>query len=321
MPGVLAIAGPTASGKSALAVALAKAVGGEVVNADALQVYGGLRVLTALPDTADMAGVPHHLFGHVDPRARHSVGAWSREALAVLADLRARGRTAILAGGTGLYFRALFEGLAEIPEPEPDALAQAKALSASALREAAERLDPVATARTRGDPQRLIRIVAVARGTAKPLSEWQADTRPRVADWAGVVVEPPRETLYARIEARFDAMVAGGGLEEAARFAALGLPDDLPASKAIGLAELVRAARGEIGLDTALGLAKRNSRRLAKRQTTWFRNQCGEWPRVGVGMDAREVLDALTGRSKHMFPTLRHSPVKPANDGGEKERR
>ena len=279
---MLAIAGPTASGKSALAVELAQRVGGEVLNADALQVYDGLQVLTARPTEREMGGVPHHLFGHVDPATRYSVGAWSRDAAEVIADILARGRRAVLVGGTGLYFKALFEGLAPVPEPGEAALSHAKALDPVALRDAAERLDPVAVARTDGDPQRLVRIVAVAVGTGKALSDWQAETAPLVRDWRGWVLELERERLYARIEARFDTMVRSGGLAEAESFASRGLARDLPSMKAIGVAELLQVVRGEMELDVAVELAKRNTRRLAKRQMTWFRNQCADWERVEV---------------------------------------
>ena len=294
VPPVLAIAGPTASGKSALALRLAQEVGGEIVNADALQVYDGLQILTARPTASDMESIPHHLYGHIDPATRYSVGAWARDAVVVIREATT---PVILVGGTGLYFKALFEGLAEIPEPSAQGRAEAQALldlGVDDLRDCAEELDPVATARVLGDdPQRLLRIVSVALGTAKPLSAWQADTRPLVTDWFGVVVETDRESLYARIESRFDTMLARGGMEEATAFATRDLPPDLPAAKAIGVAELTAAARGELTSGEAIMLAKRNTRRLAKRQMTWFRNQTSDWLRVAPTASAQDMLTAL----------------------------
>lgn len=302
MPPVLAIAGPTASGKSALALRLAKAIGAEIVNADALQVYSGLQTLTARPTPAEMEGVPHHLYGHIDPSVRHSVGAWASEAEALI---RSATKPLILVGGTGLYFKALFEGLADIPDPSEKGRAEAQALldtSIDSLRMEAQRLDPLATARVLGDdPQRLFRIVSVALGTAKPLSQWQADTRPSVTDWAGVVVDLPRKTLYSRIEARYTTMIEHGGLTEAKTLADRNLGPSLPAIKAIGVAELIAHLNGDLTLAEAITLAKRNSRRLAKRQSTWFRNQTpakgGSWPRIAPTASAQDILNELAQKS------------------------
>ena len=292
MPPVVAIAGPTASGKSALAVELAEAVGGEVVNADALQVYGGLHVLTARPADAEMRGVPHHFFGHVAPSRRYSVGEWTREVLPAIQDIATRGRTAVLVGGTGLYFTSLFKGLAEVPDVPETVRAELSDLDDGALATLARDLDPVAVSRLAApDRQRLLRIAGVARATGRALSEWQADTRPLVTDWAGVVVEDDRDSLYARIEARFDAMLEGGGLDEVRPLA--GLSRDLPALKAIGVSHLLRHLDGELTAEEAVSLAKRDTRRLAKRQGTWFRNQCGDWPRVPRGASVASVIEAL----------------------------
>ena len=179
MNSVVCIAGPTASGKSGLAVRLAKVAGGEVVNADALQVYRDIRILSARPDATEMDGVPHHLFGHVDGQTIYSVGDWLREAVPVILDILARGRVPVVVGGTGLYFKALLQGLADVPAVPHELDAELNALPVTALREQAEALDPTAAARVLGDDsQRLARIVGVALGSGKPLSEWQADTRP-----------------------------------------------------------------------------------------------------------------------------------------------
>ena len=292
----MAVAGPTASGKTALAVELARAVGGEVVNADALQVYRELRVLTARPTRAEMGGVPHHLFGHVAAGVRYSVGDWVRDAVPVLEDLRARERRAVLVGGTGLYFQALFRGLAEVPEVPEDVRALVAGMDGDELEMHARALDPEAASRLQGhDPQRLTRIVEVALGTGTALSEWRRETVPVVREWAGVVVEPDREALYRRIDARFDAMMERGALEEARGVAHLAR--DLPALKAIGVSHLLRHLDGGLELSAAVELARRDSRRLAKRQGTWFRGQAGDWPRVEMGAGVEEVLARMRARA------------------------
>lgn len=285
-PDILLIAGPTASGKTALSLHAARALDAEIVNADSMQVYDGLRLLSARPGPGEMARAPHHLFGHADPSQRHSTGRWSREALAVFDRIRARGRRIVLAGGTGLYFKALTEGLAPAPDiPEP-IRAQTLALAGrgeGALRAEAARLDPEAAAAIKsGDRQRLIRLVELVRTTGRTLGEIHAETRPLIDPdaWTGVVVQPEREGLYARIEARFDRMMADGALDEARAFAARGLDPDLPAMKAVGLPPLLSHLRGETALDEAVALAKRDSRRYAKRQYTWFSNQHPDWPRI-----------------------------------------
>jgi tRNA dimethylallyltransferase len=282
---IACIAGPTASGKSAMAIKLAQAVGGEVINADALQVYSGLRILSARPSAAEEASVPHHLFGHIDPSVRYSVGHWLREVEPVIIDVLARGRVPIVIGGTGLYFKALTQGLAKVHAPSEARKQQA----------AAERLDPIAFARILGnDPQRLLRLTEVALGTGKPLSAWQADTRPVVPPefWQGIVLLPEREALYGRINARFDQMASNGGMEEAARIATLGLDPMLPAMKAIGLRELIAVNSGDMELEQGLERAKRETRRFAKRQYTWFRGQAKDWP-VAVTNAERESFAAM----------------------------
>jgi len=281
------IAGPTASGKSAFAVKLAKRLDGEIVNADALQVYSELQVLSARPTSNDMEGIPHHLFGHVDPNVRYSTGHWLREVDPLIIDIIARGKTPILVGGTGLYFKALTEGLAEIPKLPESALADAQAVldnnGIAALRELAENRDPQATAKVLGnDPQRLLRIVSVAQGTGKPLSTWQQETHPILpaGTWKGMVILPKREHLYDKINARFADMIREGGLYEAKRVLALNLAPDLPAMKAIGLRELTSHLNGEISLDEAIELAMRQTRRFAKRQYTWLRGQMPDWEKI-----------------------------------------
>lgn len=286
-PDILLLAGPTASGKTALSLHAARALNAEIVNADSMQVYDRLAILSARPDRAEMEDVPHHLFGVIDPANRCSVGRWARLALEAVEDLRARGKRAVFVGGTGLYFKALTEGLAPAPDiPEEVRAAVSADLQRGgleALREEALRHDPAGAAGIEpGDRQRLQRIVEIGRATGRALSDIQADTSPLIAPetWRGLVISPPRETLYARIEQRFDAMMETGALDEARRIAALELDPDLPAMKAVGLPPLLAHLRGEITLDEAVEIAKRDSRRYAKRQFTWFSNQHPGWPRI-----------------------------------------
>ena len=297
---VVCIAGPTASGKSALAIELAKSSGGEVINADALQVYADLRVLSARPSAREEASVPHHLFGHVDSAMRYSVGAWLRDVQPVILDVLARGRVPIVTGGTGLYFKALIEGLAQVPVPSDTGKAKAAeylARGVGVLREKAQSLDPIATARVLGDdPQRLLRIAEVALGTSKPLSEWQAQTNPIIPRgyWRGLVLLPDREALYARINARFDGMAESGGYDEARRLATRRLDPMLPAMKAIGLRELMAIEDGSMTKAEGLEKAKRETRRFAKRQYTWFRGQAPDWPKASAPNDIDAFRSSIT---------------------------
>ena len=295
---ILFLAGPTASGKSALSLHAARALDGEVINADSMQVYDGLGVITARPEPHEMGGIPHHLFGVIDPSERCSVGQWARLALTAIKDVTGRGKRAVLVGGTGLYFKALVEGLAPTPDVPQSVMAEVNALfetgGLDALREAAEVLDPVGAARIEaGDRQRLMRLIAVAKASGRPLSEIQSDTRPLIdpARVLGVVIAPDREALYARIEARFDQMVSHGALEEARAIAERRLAPDLPAMKAVGLPPLIAHVQGQLDLDEAIDLAKRDTRRYAKRQFTWFTNQHPDWARV-------TSLDPVTARAE-----------------------
>lgn len=295
----LLIAGPTAAGKTALSLAAAEILGGDIINADSMQVYDGLPLITAQPDAGERARAPHHLFGTIDPAMRYSVGEWTRDALALITECRARGRVPVLVGGTGLYFNALVRGLA--PVPEIGAVTRRRvadmldAAGLSGLRAEALRLDPVAARRVEAaDRQRLMRIVEVALETGRPLSAFQADTVAPLAagTWRGIVIEPDREALYARIDHRFDSMLNAGALDEVAAFAARSLDPDLPASKALGVPQLMSHLRGETTLDDAVSLAKRDSRRYAKRQGTWFRNQAASWDRINT-LDPAAARDAL----------------------------
>jgi len=283
------IAGPTASGKSALALRLAEQVGGEIVNADALQLYADLRVLSARPPAEEEARAPHHLFGVADAADGWSVGRWLRAATVVLDEIAARGRPAVVVGGTGLYFKALTKGLAEVPPVSGESRAAAERLydeaGEDAVRAVLRETDPAAERRIGpNDRQRLTRALAVARATGRPLSEWQSRTIPTLAPetWRGVVLEPPRPALHARCDARLLAMVEAGGVAEAAALDARGLDLRLPAMKAVGLRELAAHARGETTVTDAVTAAQAATRQYAKRQLTWLRNQTPDWPRIAA---------------------------------------
>ena len=278
--GVVVLYGPTASGKSELAAILAEQLDGVVINADSLQVYSELSILTARPDAATQARAPHRLFG-VLPAAEASSAAWWRDAaLAEIAAAHAAGKRAILAGGTGLYLKTLMEGLSPVPTADPAGRAQATALyekiGGNAFREALATRDPATAARLMpGDRQRLIRAWEVVEATGTPLSAWQALPKEPGHELAFSLIGlmPPREELYARIDRRFETMIDRGALNEAAEFNALGLPAALPANKALGLPELRRHLKGEIDLAEAVRSAQQASRNYAKRQMTWFRHQ------------------------------------------------
>lgn len=281
------IAGPTASGKSALALDLARLVGGEIVNADSMQVYRDLRILTARPSQADEAVVPHHLYGVADGDEAWSVGRWLRAVEPVLAGIAGRRRVAVVVGGTGLYLRALTDGLAPVPSVPIEVRAEATTdydrLGEAAFRAELRLLDPSSESRiASGDRQRLIRASEVMKATGRPLGAWQAETRPTLAPggWRAVVIEPPRATLYARIDARFAAMIGGGALAEVQALMGRGLAVDLPVMKALGVQALASHLRGETSDARAADSARMDTRRFAKRQSTWFRNQSPYWPRI-----------------------------------------
>jgi tRNA dimethylallyltransferase len=253
-----------------------------------------------------MAGVPHHLFGVADGADGWSVGRWARAAGPVIDEIVARGRTAVVVGGTGLYFKALTEGLADIP-PTPAAVRVGvgktfDTLGEARFRELLASVDPVAEARIApGDRMRLSRAMEVLEATGQPLTAWQAKTAPalRADAWRAVVIEPERDRLYARCDARFETMLERGALDEVRALIARGLDPDLPVMKAVGVRELAAHLRGEISLAQAAELARRETRRYAKRQLTWLRNQTPDWPRI-TETDA----EAAWGQFLAQSPTL-----------------
>jgi len=286
-PRIWLIAGPTGSGKSALALRLAETIGGEIVNADSMQLYADLRLLTARPSPAEEACAPHHLCGIADAADGWSVGRWLRAATGVLADIAARSRPAIVVGGTGLYFRALTEGLAEIPPVHAEAREAAQAdhdrMGETDFRARLGAVDPLAAARIApGDRQRLVRAWAVFAATGTSLADWQARGAPAIAadGWRAVALEPPRDALYARCDGRLAAMLEAGVLGEVAALAARDLDPSLPLMKAVGLREFSAHLRGETSLAEALAAAQQQTRNYAKRQTTWMRGQMAGWPRL-----------------------------------------
>jgi tRNA dimethylallyltransferase len=287
------IAGPTASGKSAAALRLAEeaAAAGRaawIVNADAMQVYDALRIVTARPSAAEEARVPHRLFGHVSAATRYSVGAWLDDVAAVLDVARRHKALAIVTGGTGLYFRALTEGLAAVP-PIPPAVRshwveRMGTEGPARLHALLMERDPSADTIRPRDPQRIVRALEVLDTTGLPLTAWRriAGGAPLLAETetARFVLEPERAVLHRRIADRFDRMVGEGALAEVAALLARGLDPALPAMKAIGVRAFAAHLAGAASLDQAVAAAKTETRRYAKRQSTWFRNQIADWPRV-----------------------------------------
>jgi tRNA dimethylallyltransferase len=279
------IAGPTASGKSALALTLAERLGGVVVNADSMQVYRDLRVITARPTPEEEARVPHRLYGHVDAAENYSVGGWCRDVAGVLAEIAAQGRLPILIGGTGLYFKALLTGLAAVPPIPADVRARVRERivreGAAALHAELMLADPKTAQRLMvNDRSRISRALEVIEATGRPLSDWHAQGLPPLVDAANAVkifVTCERAELVRRIEARFGVMLKAGALEEVRALAARRLDPLLPAMKAHGVPWLIRYFAGAITLDEAAAGGIMDTRRYAKRQVTWFRNQMPDW--------------------------------------------
>jgi tRNA dimethylallyltransferase len=313
------IAGPTASGKSAVALALAEAVGGIVVNADSMQVYRDLRVLTARPTEAEEAQALHLLYGHVDGGVHYSVGRWREDAQGVLQKLiqglqvqnQIQQRPIpIFVGGTGLYFAALTQGLSEVPAI-PEAVRahwreRGRAEPAAALHRELSARDPVMAGRLRPtDPQRIVRALEVIDGTGRSLAEFQDDNAPALMDSARairLVLDVPPEVLRRRIDVRFDGMMALGALDEARALMARRLDPSLPIMKAHGMPWLAAHLEGEISLDEAVMRAQGDTRRYAKRQRTWFRHRMANWswvrPEEAVALAHRQISAGLAATQK-----------------------
>lgn len=283
------IAGPTASGKSALALRLAQAYGGEVINADSMQVYSGLRVITACPSAEEEAQAPHHLYRVLDPTTVCSAAMWAEMALAKIEEVAARGRVPILVGGTGLYFRALTEGLSVMP-PIPDDIRQRvrQEVAEQGTLASHQRLalvDPVVAERLKpADTQRIARALEVFEATGTPLSVFQAQKPVPLltGPMARIVLTPEREWLRDRIDLRFDLMMGEGALAEVEALALRQLDPSLPAMKALGVPSLLAHVAGDLTLEQAIEASKTQSKQFAKRQSTWFRNQMIAWKSVSA---------------------------------------
>lgn len=294
--GVIFIAGPTAAGKSGAALAIADRLGGEIVNADAMQVYSDLRIITARPSAADEARAPHHLYGVIDGAERCSAGRWARMAAPIIEDIRARNRVAVIVGGTGLYFRALEDGLSPIPDVPPEirekGVERRAALGPDAFREEVIARDAAMARLPAGDAQRLVRAWEVFEATGQKLSDFQAMARtPMIAaPVRRVIVEPTRAALYARCDARAAAMLSDGAINEVVRLRDRGLDKDLPVMKAFGVPEILTLLAGDCDDAACLAALQQSTRRFAKRQLTWFRNQAAHWPRVESSVAAAEFF-------------------------------
>ncbi|MEP9371763.1 tRNA (adenosine(37)-N6)-dimethylallyltransferase MiaA [Mesorhizobium sp. KR1-2] len=283
------IAGPTASGKSALALDLAVRKGGVIVNTDSMQVYSVLDVLTARPSAEDQARAPHYLYGHVSPAIAYSTGAWLRDVMKLIADGALEGKVPIFVGGTGLYFRALVEGISRMPDIPPSIRDCWRGRLIEEGPEAMHRIlaerDPQMAARLKlGDGQRIVRALEVLEASGRSILDWQGERGRSLIDPANAqffVIDPQRSELVRRIDARFDRMLEAGALDEVRALTRMELDPALPAMKAIGVRELQAADAGQMAFSEAILRAKIATRQYAKRQSTWFRNQLGpEWKRI-----------------------------------------
>lgn len=285
-PRVALIAGPTASGKSALAIELAERAGGTVINADSAQVYAQLRVLSARPSAEDEARVPHRLFGHVAGTEDYSAARWAEEAKAEIAAAHAQGSLPVLAGGTGMYVRTLLDGIAPVPKIDPAVRAEVRALPVADAYRLLCDADPVAAARLKpADTTRIARALEVVRSTGRPLAAWQAERVGGIAaaiDLCPLILLPDRAWLAERCDRRLVAMFAQGAIEEVrALLAHDGIPANAPVRRAIGVAEIAAFLEGSLSREEALERAQAATRQYAKRQYTWLRHQPpAEWPRT-----------------------------------------
>ncbi|NQW09326.1 MAG: tRNA (adenosine(37)-N6)-dimethylallyltransferase MiaA [Alphaproteobacteria bacterium] len=307
---VLVVAGPTASGKSAFALEAAEALGGVVINADSMQVFRELRILTARPSPEDEARVPHRLYGVLSAAEKGSAAWWRDRALSEIDAAHQAGRIPIVTGGTGLYLRALIQGIATIPPVPEGVVAEAQALQARiggvAFHQALGALDPVLAARLQpGDTQRLLRGWAVATATGRPLSAWQADvvTPPAGLRFISVLLFPPSPASVEAIERRFRLMIDAGAVDEARALTALELNRSLPAMKALGVLQLIDFIEEKYSLDAAIEATVIATRQYAKRQRTWFRHQfVSNW-----------TLDAQFSKSsfQEIFPKIHNAVLTP----------
>jgi tRNA dimethylallyltransferase len=295
------IAGPTASGKSALALELAQATGGVIINADSMQVYRDLRVITARPTIEEEARIPHRLYGHVDAAINFSAGSWVADAATVLAEVRAQNRLPIFTGGSGLYFKALTRGLSAVPPIAPEIRDSVRARlernGVEALHAELAQRDPASAERLKPrDRTRVARALEVVEATGRSLTDWHRDGLPPLlppGQFAALYLAADRDALYARIDARFDVMLESGALDEVAALAARRLDPLLPAMKAHGVPALIRHLNGELTREEAAAIGRADTRHYAKRQFTWFRHQLPEFEWV-TPEEARGWLERAT---------------------------
>lgn len=303
LPRVALIAGPTASGKSALALALAEAHNGAIINADSAQVYCDLRLLSARPSAQEEARVPHRLFGHIDGADNYSAARWANEATDTIAEAQAAGRLPILVGGTGLYLRTLLDGIAPVPEIDPTIRAEVRALGvADAYAELAER-DPAAAARLRpGDKTRIARALEVIRSTHRPIADWQTNRVGGIADkitLLPIILLPDRAWLFERCDQRLTIMFASGAIEEVEQLLARrDIAPSAPVRRAIGVAAIAAMLNGDVDRETALAAARLATRQYAKRQYTWFRNQP---PAAWLRTDETETISLKINFERKFF--------------------
>lgn len=305
MKRALFIAGPTASGKSALSLRLAKDLNGVIINSDSMQVYRDLRVITARPSEEEEAMAPHRLYGYLDAKLVSSAASWADDAMAEIEAAWRQGLMPIVIGGTGMYFKTLLDGMAAIPEiPEgtrAEIRARCEAEGSAVLHDELRQIDPETAGRLfPGDSQRICRALEVYHATGKPISAWQADTPPgpmKPADEAGqlikIVLDPPRDILYDRCNRRFDIMLQTGAWDEIDALIERNLDPTLPLMRALGVPSLIAHRLGDVPLEDAIEDAKMQTRRFAKRQLTWFRNQFGDWERFPAQFSESEYWDFL----------------------------
>lgn len=298
---VALIAGPTASGKTALALHLAQLGNFEIINADSAQVYADLPILSAQPTAEEQRSVPHHLFGYMDGITPCSAARWAEDAKHAIAQAHAGGATPILVGGSGLYIRTLLDGIAPIPEVNPDLRSQIRAMPVAQAYAALQQHDaPIAATLAPTDISRITRALEVVQSTGRSILDWRATkTGGIAADIAlrPLLLLPPRDWLYDRCDRRFEMMMEQGAIEEVQSLLARNLPQDAPVMRAIGVPEISAYLKGEIPRAEAIRLGQIATRQYAKRQFTWFRNQGPpEWPRVDV-----EINDSNMHNFEIMF--------------------
>jgi tRNA dimethylallyltransferase len=297
-PPLIVIAGPTASGKSALALALAEQMGGVIVNADATQIYRDLPILSAAPSEEERSRAEHRLFGILDGALPCSAADWAEMARREIADIHGHGAVPILVGGTGLYLRTLLDGIAPVPRIDAEVRRRVRESSVEENRVKLEQLDPDASARLGpADTARIARALEVILSTGRTLSEWQKEKSGGIADRVDLkplILLPPRDWLYARCDERFATMVEQGAVDEVKALIERNLNPNLPVMRAIGVAELSAYLRGDLSLGDAISAGQQATRRYAKRQYTWFAHQPPtEWPRFREALDVDRLADAL----------------------------